>query len=61
LKEYRKKKIGDSLLKNVEKEVIANGIKHIFISTATKDTNSVIRFYKNNGYDIWTTSLLKNI
>ena len=61
LKEYRKREIGDNLLKIVEKEAENNGIKHLFISTATKDSDSVIRFYKKNGYNIWTTSLFKSI
>jgi ribosomal protein S18 acetylase RimI-like enzyme len=61
LSEYRKQGIGEELIQITEKEAINNGIKHIFLSTATKDTDSVVKFYKKNGYKIWTTSLFKNI
>ena len=61
LKEYRNQGIGEKLLDKIENEAKNNGINHIFVSTATKDTDTVVRFYKRNGYKIWTTSLFKSI
>ena len=61
LKEYRSKGIGKKLLYTTETEAQNNGINHILLSTATKDTDTIIKFYERNGYKIWTTSLFKNI
>ena len=61
LKEYRNKGIGEKLLSKIENIAKNKGIKHIFISTATKDTESITKFYKRNGFKIWTTLLFKNI
>ena len=60
-KQYRNNKIGEKLLEKIEMVAKANGINHIFLSTATKDTEKVLKFYKRNGYNIWTTLLFKNI
>jgi len=60
LKRYRNYGIGEKLLARIEKEAKKRGLKHIFLSTATKDTDSIIRFYRRNGYTIWTTMLYKN-
>jgi ribosomal protein S18 acetylase RimI-like enzyme len=60
-KEYRNKKIGEKLLCKIEKEAKNNGIRNIFVSSATKDSDAIIRFYKKNGYKIWTTLFFKSI
>lgn len=58
-KEYRGNKIGERLLSLVEKKASENSIKHIFITSATKDADAVQKFYKQNGYGIWTTMFFK--
>jgi 8-oxo-dGTP diphosphatase len=58
-KEYRGYKIGERLLSLVEKKASENSIKHIFITSATKDADAVQKFYKQNGYGIWTTMFFK--
>lgn len=58
-KEYRSNKIGEKLLSLVEKKAHENGIKHIFITSATKDSDAVRKFYTRNGYGIWTTMFFK--
>ncbi|MGI6704909.1 MAG: GNAT family N-acetyltransferase [Clostridia bacterium] len=57
--EYRGNKIGEKLLSLVERKAYENGIKHIFITSATKDADAVRNFYTRNGYDIWTTTFFK--
>lgn len=59
LKEYRSKKIGEELLSLVEKKAYESGIKHIFITSATKDADAIRKFYTQNGYGIWTTMFFK--
>jgi len=58
-KEYRGNKIGEKLLSLVEKKAHENGLKHIFITSATKDADAVRKFYTRNGYGIWTTMFFK--
>ncbi len=58
-KEYRGNKIGEKLLALVEKKAYENGLKHIFITSATKDADAIREFYTRNGYDIWTTMFFK--
>lgn len=57
--DYRSKNIGAELLKTIEEKAEKNGIKHIFLSSATMDSSSVRRFYENNGFKIWTTTFFK--
>lgn len=57
--DYRSKNIGAELLKMIEEKAEKNGIKHIFLSSATMDSASVRRFYENNGFKIWTTTFFK--
>lgn len=57
--DYRSKNIGAELLAKVEEKADSNGIKHIFLSSATMDSASVRRFYENNGFKIWTTAFFK--
>ena len=56
---YRSKCIGAELLTMVEEKAKKNGIKHIFLSSATIDAEAVRRFYKKNGFKIWTTTFFK--
>lgn len=58
-KEYRGNKIGEKLLSLVEKKAYKNGLKHIFITSATKDADAIRKFYTQNGYGIWTTMFFK--
>jgi len=56
---YNGNKIGEKLLSLVEKKANENGIKHIFLTSATKDAEAIQRFYTRNGYRIWTTMFYK--
>lgn len=56
---YRSKSIGAELITIVEETAKANGIEHIFLSSATIDAESVRRFYVKNGFKIWTTTFFK--
>lgn len=56
---YRSKSIGAELLTMVEEKAKINGIKHIFLSSATIDAEAVRRFYEKNGFKIWTTTFFK--
>ena len=58
-KDYRSQGIGEKLLSLIEQRAYANGLQHIFISSATKDAEAVRNFYVRNGYDIWTTMFYK--
>ncbi|MDF2686276.1 MAG: hypothetical protein K0S55_1457 [Clostridia bacterium] len=58
-KEYRNNNVGEKLLSIVEEKANANGLQHIFISSAAKDSDAVKKFYTKNGYDIWTTVFYK--
>ena len=60
LKEYRNKKIGENLLKIIEEKAKTNEIKQILISTATKEAETIKRFYERNRYKIWTQIFFKN-
>lgn len=57
--DYRSKNIGAELLKTIKEKAEKNGIKHIFLSSATMDSASVRRFYENNGFKIWTTTFFR--
>ena len=56
---YRSKSIGAELLTIVEEKAKKNGVEHIFLSSATIDAEAVRRFYKKNGFKIWTTTFYK--
>ena len=56
---YRSKSIGAKLITIVEEKSKANGIEHIFLSSATIDSEAVRRFYEKNGFKIWTTMFFK--
>lgn len=57
--DYRNKNIGAELLNMVEQKAKNNRVKHIFLSSATMDAESVRRFYEKNGFKIWTTTFYK--
>lgn len=57
--EYRNNNIGEKLLRLVEEKSKENRTQHFYISSATKDAESVRRFYQRNGYQIWTTVFYK--
>ena len=57
--EYRRHKIGAELLALCEAAAAKNGIINIFLSSATKDAESIRKFYTDNGYGIWTTLFYK--
>jgi len=60
--EYRSHGVGKKLLEHCEQEARAAGIKHILISSATKDADAVRNFYANkNDYTIWTTQFFKHL
>ena len=56
---YRSKSIGAKFLTIVEEKSKANGVEHIFLSSATIDAEAVRRFYEKNGFKIWTTTFFK--
>lgn len=57
--DYRNKNIGAELLNVVGQKAKNNRVKHIFLSSATMDAESVRRFYEKNGFKIWTTTFFK--
>jgi len=60
-KEYRSQGIGGELLRQCEELARENGIQFFLLSTATKDAETIRRFYTDNGYTIWTTQLFKKL
>lgn len=56
---YRSKSIGAEFLTIVEEKSKANGVEHIFLSSATIDAEAVRRFYEKNCFKIWTTMFFK--
>lgn len=60
-KDYRSCGIGGKLLRHCEQEAFSAGIKHMLLSSATKDSETVRNFYTNNDYSIWTTQFFKNL
>ena len=56
---YRSKSIGAEFLTIIEEKSKANGVEHIFLSSATIDAESVRRFYVKNDFKIWTTMFFK--
>jgi len=60
--DYRSYGVGKKLLEHCEQEALTAGIKHILISSATKDADAVRNFYMNkNDYKIWTTQFFKHL
>lgn len=57
--DYRNNSIGEKLLTIVEEKAKENNVGRFFISSATKDAEAVRRFYRRNGYQIWTTVFFK--
>lgn len=57
--DYRNKNIGAELLNVVEQKAKNNKVKHIFLSSATMDAETIRRFYEKNGFKIWTTTFFK--
>jgi len=60
-KKYRSSGLGKELLQLCEEKASENGIKHILLSSATKDAEAVRNFYTNNNYTIWTTQFFKTL
>jgi len=60
-KNYRSRGLGKELLCLCEKEACQNGIKHILLSSATKDAETIRNFYASNDYMIWTTQFFKSL
>ena len=60
-KTHRSCGIGKELLAKCENEARKNGIKHMLLSSATKDAEAVRNFYTNNEYTIWTTQFFKTL
>jgi ribosomal protein S18 acetylase RimI-like enzyme len=60
-KEYRSHGIGRELLIQCEKTALKNDVKFILLSSATKDSVAVRKFYTENGYKIWTTSFFRSL
>ena len=58
-KDYRSMGIGEKLLSLTEEKTYSCGLRHIFISSSTRDAAAVRNFYARNGYDIWTTVFFK--
>jgi len=50
-KNYRRKKIGKTLLEKIEKIILNKGINEIDLEVRTRNT-SAIKFYQKNGYVI---------
>lgn len=61
LQEFRSLGIGRQLLARCEQQAAQDGINHFMVSSATKDAETVRKFYMNNGYHIWTTHFYKRI
>jgi len=50
-KKYRRKKVGNTILKELEKIILKKGINDIELEVRTKN-NTAIKFYQKNGYKI---------
>ncbi|MCQ6558955.1 GNAT family N-acetyltransferase [Paenibacillus mendelii] len=61
LREFRSLGIGRQLLARCEQQAVQDGMNHFMVSSATKDAETVRKFYMNNGYHIWTTHFFKRI
>jgi ribosomal protein S18 acetylase RimI-like enzyme len=53
LPELKGSGIGNELLLNFEKEVIARGAKKLALTTDSENNDRVVSFYKKNGYEIF--------
>lgn len=58
---YRSKGIGAKLYRYVENEMKKKDVRYVMLQTATKNQEKALIFYKNLGFDIWTTTLFKEI
>ncbi|MBQ3222445.1 MAG: GNAT family N-acetyltransferase [Clostridia bacterium] len=62
LPEARSQGIGDMLFKRAEEYARAAGYRHILLSTATKDTMAMLRFYvEKQQMQVWSMRLFKEI
>ena len=62
LPEHRKSGLGDRLFQHAERCARENGYKHLMLSTATKDTMSMLRFYvEKEQMQVWSMRLFKNL
>ncbi len=58
-KSQRGKGFGELLIKKINEIAETNGIKHSLVYSATKDIESIIKFYKNCGYRSWYVQMYK--
>ena len=56
---YRSMKLGKFLLEDAEKWFAEHNISSIYIDVV-HENNEALKFYRNNGYDIYTYKLRKN-
>lgn len=54
--------VGDMLFQHVEAVLRAEGCRHIMLTTATKDTQAILRFYaQKEGMQVWSMRLFKHL
>ncbi|MDO4741131.1 MAG: GNAT family N-acetyltransferase [Eubacteriales bacterium] len=62
LPEERKLGLGDMLFKQAEDYARSAGYRHVLLSTATKDTAAMMRFYvKKQGMTVWSMRMFKEL
>ena len=62
LPEARKSGLGDRLFRHAEEYARAAGYRRVLLSTATKDTMAMLRFYvQKEGMQVWSMRLFKDL
>jgi ribosomal protein S18 acetylase RimI-like enzyme len=57
--EFRNRQVGGDLLEQLLAIAEKNGIKRFIVSTITKDTDRILRFYRRYGFKPWSVDLFK--
>ena len=56
---FRNKDIGGKLLERLFEVARQDGIQRFVVSTASKDTDKILKFYQSHGFKAWNIQLFK--
>ena len=56
---FRNRHVGGDLLERLLEIAEQNGIRRFFVSTVTKDTDQILKFYQRYGFKAWYVELFK--
>jgi ribosomal protein S18 acetylase RimI-like enzyme len=57
--EFRNMRVGGDLLERLLEVAKENGIERFVVSTVSKDTDAILRFYRSYGFKPWYVELFK--